>query len=181
MANPFKRKLKRSKKINWVDVDKGMRRMQQTIKESQVKPHVVIGIYGGRAGAQHDAAKNLTVVQLAGVHEFGVGVPERSFIRATSDANQKQIKSLQKKIASQVLLGRMTMQRGLGLIGAFFHGRVIRAINRGIKKPISVGAWRARLRRRGVQGGTGSVENATPLVDFGQLKGSISWETRDAK
>ena len=160
------------KGVRFVDRDRGWRRLARALRDSIRNPHVVVGIYGPAAKAPHVGAggsegEGLTVAQIASIHEFGVGVPERSFIRGTVDARAKEISRMAKRLAAQVLDGRKTTAAALDLLGAYVHGQIIRRINKRIPPPLAA----STIRRKG---------SSTPLVDKGQLKGSIAWEVRNA-
>lgn len=77
------------------------------------------GIIGAKGGAEHaakDGEEPLTNAELALIHEFGIGVPERSFLRAAFDQNQpKYIENLQKLVVA-IYDGKIGIVRALGLL-----------------------------------------------------------------
>ena len=169
-----------------IDVDRGWKDIQREIRKTQGKPHVVVGIYGASADAPHTDS-GFSVGRVASVHECGLGVPERSFIRATVDAWGPQIARLARAQGKKVLTGTAAvgrdvkgkftsaggkrkpypMRKALDVIGAFVHGKIIERINEGISpenRPSTIA-------KKG---------SSKPLIDTGQLKGSIAWEVRNA-
>lgn len=149
-----------------IDTDKGFKRIEREISRSFSSPHVVVGIYGNKASAIHEDTK-ATVGQIASYHEFGLGNPERSFIRSTVDEKTTRIAAMAKRLMGSVIDGHQTTHKALDLLGAYIHGQIIANINRGIPPANAP----STVARKG---------SSKPLVDTGQLKGSISWEVRSA-
>lgn len=61
-----------------------------------------------------------SVIMVALVHEFGSpsqGIPERSYLRSTLVENKTKYKSFMKKLAKQVVSGKIDMKQALGLLG----------------------------------------------------------------
>lgn len=111
-----------------------------------------------------------TLLQVAIVHEFGAGpVPARSFIRATVDERRADILKLQVALARQVLQGKLTPDQALDQLGAKVAAWVKARIVAGIAPPLKP----ATIKRKG-------GKKATPLVDTGQLRSSITWAVEGA-
>jgi len=104
-----------------------------------------------------------TVASIGFKNEFGIGVPERSFMRSTIQAKKKDIISLQKKLLKQIVNGSMKVETGLGLVGEFMADAItqkIVAIRTPANSPITI-------KLKG---------SSNPLIDTGQLKNSITYE-----
>lgn len=121
-----------------------------------------------RVGVLSDDAHgdgDLTLSELATIHEFGTEdkrIPERSFLRSTFDEKREELAEVGEKLIGAVLDGKMTTERGLGLIGAKLAADVKGRITAGIDPPNAP----TTVARKG---------SSTPLVDTGRLLNSITW------
>ena len=123
---------------------------------------VLVGIQGPAGDAAHGKS-GLTVAEVASIHEFGRGVPERSFLRATIDINQRRLDSLLLRLAAGVMAGKLTAGHALELMGETAVGMVIERIDDHIPPPNAP----STIARKG---------SSTPLIDSAQLKGSITYK-----
>src|SRR5690606_4646959 len=93
-----------------IDRDMGYSRLMRLVRLPQ--PHVAVGIQGEDATKTiKDENGEILQVVLAGVHEFGRedgSIPERSYIRATVDANRSRYRQLQKRLIGLVVEGKLT-------------------------------------------------------------------------
>lgn len=112
-----------------------------------------------------DHGPGLSVAQLGAFHEFGLGVPERSFLRSTFLARRGDAGEAMGRAVAQVV-GGDDPERALGRQVEAMAGWVKIRIRERIAPPLSP----ATLRRKTVQGKVGDV----PLVDTGQLIQSIA-------
>lgn len=127
------------------------------------KTHVRVGVFGTET---HEGSADLTMVELAAIHEFGspaANIPERSFIRATLNAKHDEIAKLLTGAAKAVVKGTVTVERALNIIGT--------AVVKDIKVRITSGPGippplkDATIKHKG---------SSRPLVDTGQLKNAIT-------
>lgn len=149
------------------DTDLGWREALKAMANAAGKPdaQVVVG-WPARAGKHARAA--MTVAQLAAVHEFGTArVPQRSMLAATYDQNQSRYAEAARKIGIGITYGRIELRRGLDLLGVMIKGDIQRRIAAGIPPPLSP----RTIARKG---------SSTPLIDTGQLRGSLDHEVRGA-
>ena len=127
------------------------------------RPHVAIGIL------QDDKIdKNFSMVDLALVHEYGSRnghIPQRSFIRSTCDAKQKQHFQLIKTLQGKIIDGALSIKQALTTLGEVVAKDMVKTINRGINPELKP----ATIKRKG---------SAKSLIDTGRLKGSITHEVR---
>lgn len=147
--------------------DKKYHELLRDIKELADEPKVAVGIL-----AKDDARENsgtITNVELGTIHEFGApdaGIPERSFLRAGIDENKSELNTLTDKLLGQVLDGKESIPRALGLIGQKAVAVIKNRIAEGIEPPLKT----KTINRKG---------SSKPLVDTGQLVNSITYEVRE--
>lgn len=123
-----------------------------------------VGILGEKAAQQvkgSDVA--MTIAQLAEIHELGLGVPERSFLRAWVEANEKQIEADMRAATRQVLLGRLTPEKAAKILGVKFVAGIQAFISSGkVQPPLA----QSTIDRKG---------SSVPLIDTGQLRSAITY------
>lgn len=150
------------------DTDRGYAKRRKAILEAGAGPTVTyVGVLGAKADKEH-ADSGLTVGELATLHEFGLGVPERSFLRAWFDQDREKIVEALRAAHKQVLLGKLTPRRAAEILGMRFAGQVQQFISDGrVKPPLTEQTIKKK-------------QSSVPLIDTGQLRSSISYivETR---
>ena len=146
-------------------VDRGLRKIVRNMKAAD-GIRTAIGIQGSEAGADHDGMTNAT---LGAIHEFGapsVGIPQRSFIGATFDANRKKYERyLSNGIGKAIDTGGQPAH-AFELTGELHKSDIINAINSGIAPPLAA----RTIARKG---------SSKQLIDSGQLKGSLTVRTEN--
>lgn len=111
------------------------------------------------------------LVALAATQEFGSSdghTPERSFMRSTFRGPPDWLVAITTKIAGPVLLGKLDIERGLGLLGAVSVAQVKETIVQ--KRTTGPGPQEnapSTIARKG---------SSTPLVDTARLLNSVSWK-----
>lgn len=142
-----------------------------------------VGVQGEQAAANHQRSE-LTLGQLAGIHEFGtvihqparrhpksgkatrprtIVIPARSFLRDTVDIYQEPIARREVLLSQGVLYGKFTLLGGLELFGMYVVGLIRQRIANGIlpaNRPSTIA-------RKG---------SSKPLIDTGELRNSITWK-----
>ncbi len=112
---------------------------------------------GGKGDHAHGKAR-ISVAELAAIHEFGLGVPERSFLRgwlAEKGANVGEA------------LVRLTKRHGPGPIALELWGQwAAGSIQQRIAKQIPPPLAKVTIDRKG---------SSIPLIDTGQLRSSITY------
>ena len=115
------------------------------------------------AGSHVDG--DLTVASIGFINEFGQGIiPERSFMRSTIQAEKRKIIILQKKLLKQIVLGAMSQDKALGLIGEFLSDKIRQKIVK-IRSPKNADSTLIA-----------KAPKTNPLINTGQLKNSITYE-----
>jgi hypothetical protein len=144
------------------DKDRGWSKLAQTLASLQGDPHVLVGVQGAQASAGH--GDQLTVADVASYNEFGLGVPERSFIRAAIDEHEAALLRTASKLGQGVINGAFAPGQALELLGEHTRGLMIERINNHIAPPNAL----STIARKG---------SSTPLIAHtGQLKNSITYK-----
>jgi len=135
------------------------------------KVGVAVGLLAsGPAAAQHESKNpqqrsSLTVIDVGIIHEFGLGVPERSFIRSWVDANRQRCLEAMRRLMLAVIKGKYERTQALNLFGLWVQGQIQAHISQGIPPPNAPSTIAAK-------------GSATPLVDTGQLRAAITFALR---
>lgn len=152
--------------------DNGWKKLLKSIFKND-RIGVTVGIQGSDASSGHKGS-DLTVAEVGEIHEFGLGVPRRSFLRGYYDENygllRKRLLKISKRIASP--RSKLTAKKGMGLFGSLVVGGIQQRIARGIWPPLAESTKSARARRLG----KAKVKRTTPLINTGQLRSSITYK-----
>lgn len=123
--------------------------------------YVKAGVVGPQAEADHGG---LTNALLAMYQEFGTDkIPARSFVREPFAEHKAQYLAGLRELLPQVVEGKMTARKALGLIGLKMSADMKAAIIKGIPPPNAESTIAAK-------------GSSTPLIDTGKLLSSISHE-----
>jgi hypothetical protein len=153
--------------MSLVEKDSGWNDLANRIAELSRGAHVKVGVQGSEASAAH-AKSDITVVEAASIHEFGAkGIPERSFIRATMDAHETALQKRAAELGRGILLGALEEHQALALLGEDAVGKIKQRIVDRIPPPNAP----ATVAKKG---------SDVPLVDTGQLLGSITYSIEGA-
>ena len=98
-------------------------------------PSVTVGIHADDGAAVKEGSEELTVAEVAAVHEFGIGVPERSWLRGYVDESEPDIKRRLRASADAVTRGRIDAQTAADRIGLHIVGGMRERIMDGIQPP----------------------------------------------
>lgn len=147
------------------DTDHGYKKMRENLKTASKGGGVSVGIHA-QEGAQSEEGGAATVLDVALWNEFGLGVPERSFIRAWVDENASVNKEKLRKAMAMVVRGQKTLEQALELIGLNFQGGVQKKIAAGVPPPNAP----STIAQKG---------SSTPLINKGQMRQSVTFQVRD--
>ena len=131
----------------------------QQFKDSVVKAGIL-----AKDGSQNHS-EGITVFQIGMIHEFGVpekNIPRRSFIRVPIENNIKEITKLIENNHKLVSENAMSAKVALDRIGIKAQNTIKESFRNNDWKPLK----RATIKRKG---------SSRPLIDTGQLIGSISY------
>ncbi len=142
------------------DKDKGYTARLRAIKSLDGKVKARVGVMGEKATALHDEKSGLTTVELAAIHEFGLGVSERSFIRDWCSEDEKINLAALKVAAAEVVAGRANVAQALEAFGRVAKERMLARIEAYIPPALSP----VTVTRKG---------HDLPLVDTGKLVAAI--------
>lgn len=160
--------------MSFTDTDLGADALQRMLR-GVGRASVRVGILSDSPHQEREGASGaLSVAEIAAVHEFGApavhefgapaaGIPQRSFVRATVDAEAAEIQRLQETLFAQVIDGQTTEAQALELVGAKVAAMMQARITSNIQPPLKP----ETVERKG---------SSVALVDTGQLKSSIVWE-----
>jgi hypothetical protein len=147
-------------------IDRGYNKLREQIAQMAESPegaHVKVGFIEGKLGDQSHG-EGLTVTNVAVFNEFGTPtIPERPFLRDTSDLIKTDIEALSDKMLDQIVRGKSTVKKALDVIGLRVQAAFRRAVNQWDSPPNAP----ATIRKKGAD---------NPLVDTGQMRNSIEFE-----
>lgn len=153
------------------------------------------GVVGAKAQEQASdgAGGDLSVVDLAVVHEFGatiqhpgtpngfgrgvpipphtIEIPERSFIRSAFDAARAKYEALAATLAGLIIDGKTDAKAALEIMGQQAASDVRERIRSDIPPPLAASTMRRKMKKTRAGG---SDANPVALIDTGQLAQSIS-------
>jgi hypothetical protein len=153
------------------DKDTGFKKIMSEMKKLESKPYVKIGVQGADASKDKKVRNDdgtitdvsgITVVDIATFHEFGYGVPERSFLRATIDQNRDKYYAIVKELKNEIFAGKMTTENASKILGEKIKSDCQQRITDGIDPPLSS----ETIANKG---------SSVPLIDTGQLRQSITY------
>lgn len=145
------------------DTDKGFKKLAARLGETyRGRNSLLVGILGDQADEKHGDVGEETVGQIAAAHEYGLGVPERTWLRGWFDAHQAEIKEDLRKISRGVIMGRFTQDDGLEILGVKYAGQIQARMATSIPPPLAP----ATVARKG---------SSVSLIDTGQMRSAVSF------
>ena len=144
-------------------VDRGARRVLRNVRRSASRS-VDVGIIGTKAGSAHQGSAQVTVAQVAEWAEFGLGQPQRSWLRAWVDANLDRINEQIDAEVGRVVAGEADPEQVLQRLGLWLVGEMQANISNFPENGFEPNAP-STIAQKG---------SDTPLIDKGQLRSSIT-------
>lgn len=139
--------------------DKGLAALLDRLDTAAKERVLTVGVHEEEGAGGHGDA---TVIEIAAMHEFGLGNPQRSFIGAWADENQEKHAGDLRKLGTALVKGTVKdAGQGFDQLGEAYVGQVQGRISAGIDPPNAP----ATVARKG---------SSTPLVDKGVLRSSIT-------
>ena len=168
-------------KIRTIVTDRGMEKFLKEMELIKGGSHVKVGIQANAPPpANADQSQSVfDMAFLASVHEFGSvrrRIPARPFIRNTMDEKRRVFEKTTNTLLGQIVAGRMTVRKALGILGLAIGKRIQRKITRGPHEALAQRTIDARRTRSGgIEGGE------RPLVDTGRMRASIRHKVVEQK
>lgn len=132
-------------------------------------PEITVGVHSADGSEMQDDS-DLTVAEIAAIHEFGLGVPERSWLRDFVDENREQLSDMLATTAKLIAEGKYPPDVAMNRFGLAVVGMVKKRIVAGIQPELTE---ETKLEKQRVTGG-GAKD--TPLIRFGQFISAIAHE-----
>lgn len=146
-----------------VSKDKGLRAAIERYGKAAFGAKLSVGINAADGETEHEGT-DLTIAEIGEIHEFGLGVPRRSFIADWSDEREEEHKAQIRKVAAAVCSGKIeSWDIGLQRLGVLYVAEIQKRIADGISPPNAP----ATIAAKG---------SSTPLIDIGILRSSITFE-----
>lgn len=155
------------------DIDKGWKDFRKRMESNKGKSYTKVGLPSGSTPAVIAGEKNgnkplLDLVKIGAVHEFGApnrNIPERSWLRSTTDEEQENISKIVSIVHSKVITGQMTLKVALGQIGEYLTGKMKDKIRNKIPPENAPETVRRKKNKK---------DTDVPLIDTGQMVQSIT-------
>jgi hypothetical protein len=156
--------------VQVTDTDRGLNSRVDALRDF-ARYEVVVGVLGDRGGDRAEPGSDLTVLDVAIIHEFGAPdadppIPERSFVRAYVDENHDQIRAWLRAGVARVFAGAITVRQAFETLGAQVAAGIQARIAAGIDPPLAD----STVERKG---------SSVPLIDTGQLRSSVTYLVRE--
>ncbi len=146
------------------DIDRGYKKIIKTTRGFDGL-QIVVGLQGEEGGAIHPDSE-ITTAGIGTIQEFGLGVPERSFLRSTFDENVPKWTRQMEDIAGKVYDGsEASALRAAGILGEVASSDVKEKIASGVPPPNAP----STIARKG---------SATTLIDLGLMRQSVTWKIK---
>lgn len=152
------------------DKDNGLHALADRLRDLQDGEGwtIQVGILDaeGQAKIGHDGKEEpVSLADVAAFHEYGLGVPQRSFIGAYFDEHDKDIRVRASKSVQAFLKGAISKDQCLAQVGSYCVGGIQVRISEGIEPWLMP----ATIRAKG---------SSIPLIDTGQLRTGVTWKVK---
>jgi hypothetical protein len=140
-------------------IDKGYDALIARLDKAARERVLTVGVHEEEGAGDHDGK---SIADIAAIHEFGLGVPQRSFIGAWADSTEAEHANDLRKMGEALVKGTITdPAQAFEQLGEKYVGEVQTRIAGGIAPPNAP----ATIARKG---------SSTPLIDTGILRSSIT-------
>lgn len=141
--------------------------------------YVQVGVFGAKG---NDKQGNITLAQLAVIHEFGSpknNIPSRPFMRLTFEKHRTKYAQFLKGKLDEIAAGTIDIKRVLDLLGLMVASDMKATIAHGsLLKPLAKSTIAARtLPTKSGKKSRKINRKVRPLFDTGQLIKAISYKT----
>ena len=151
--------------------------LEQLRELGATQKHVRVGVIGEAAAEKHheigpDGAEvegPHTVAEVAIWNHYGTStIPARPFITLALELHKEELKKLQARLGVAIVMGKITLDQALQLLGVAAVGFIKQTIADGVPPPNAP----STIARKG---------SSTPLINFGQLRGSITSDVQESE
>lgn len=151
--------------------DRGFERLKGRLLRRP--PTVTVGVHAAEGDKLKEGGEDegITVAEVAAIHEFGLGVPERSWLRAFVDENESELRKMLSASVKQIASGKLDEEMALSRFGLAVVGMVKKRVTTGIDPELKD---ETKRRKEKLTGGP----KDTPLILYSQLISSIAHELR---
>jgi hypothetical protein len=165
-SGPVKRSSSRTERrgpvtITISDRDRGM----ADLLYRMLSQGVTIGVIDG--GKEHQGkdgkGSGITLGELGAIHEFGLGVPRRSFLADWVDENKAEIENFVVRGGRAIVRGKLSAEQFMDQFGQWAVGSIQTRISNNIPPPLAP----ETIARKG---------SSVALIDTEQLRSSISYK-----
>ena len=132
------------------------------VKQRSKAGALKVGLLSG-LGEHPNSDDGTTIPEIGAAHEFGAGVPERSFIRSTIAENINKYNGMRRDLIKAMIAGDMTKMQAVAILGE--------AVKADVQRKIQTISEPANSDETIAQKGSDN-----PLVDTGTMRQSIQWE-----
>lgn len=158
-------------------VDRGWDRIKKLVDaEAEKDSYVKVGYLDDGGKGSETRGDDLTNAELGAVMEFGTEdkvIPARPHVRPTFDAKRDELARDARTLIGQILDGKMTVKRALGILGAKLASEIKKRVTAG--DPIPPPNAPSTLQKKLSLTRKGSKKEPRTLIDTGRLIVSLTW------
>ncbi len=144
------------------DKDHGYARLLRATRER------VPGVFVGLLTEEQHKDSELTVPEIGEIHELGLGVPARPWLRPVVDGRTAFIRERLRRVAQGVALGKVTAAQGMDLLGQALVNAIRARIRAGIPPELADSTKASK-----------GANKDTPLIHTAQFIGAITHKVGD--
>jgi hypothetical protein len=154
-----------SGRVKFTDKDNGYKALVKRVF-GIAKPSITAGIHAAEGAQTNPKKGKATVLEYGTYSEFGLGVPERSFIRGTVDTKGKDWQAFAASRFRMVVAGTLTKEQALEQLGLKMQSDIQQRIADGVPPPNAPSTIAAK-------------GSSTPLIDTGLLRSSVTYTVKE--
>lgn len=146
----------------------GARAYEPPVREKVNEKAKSKGAKGKKTKAEEKPKKesDMTLAELGEIHEFGLGVPQRSFLGDWVDETEKEKNDQLRGVARALVAGEIeSIEDGFEQLGNLYVAQVQKRIADNIPPPLSP----LTIKMKG---------SSVPLIDTGQLRSAITYKVK---
>lgn len=144
--------------------DRGRKALAQFGARLSHGSNFAVGVPEKKGTKQHGDSE-FTIAEVALVNEYGLGVPERSFLRSFVEENREMIDEDFRKATAAVLRLQMSFEQAANILGVKYAAMIQKRITTHIPPPNAPSTVAAK-------------GSSTPLIDTGILRASITYQLK---